>query len=74
MNNTFTLPIALIERVEAAVGPHGPSIEEVAVYLFEEYLDDLEDLVEAKRIMGEIEAGAPTFTHRDVWGDEAWQK
>ncbi len=73
MNATYTLPTILAERIEAMVRAQGETLDNVALRLWTDYLDDLEDYHYALEASERRHAGETPLTHEAFWGDEAWQ-
>jgi RHH-type transcriptional regulator, rel operon repressor / antitoxin RelB len=62
------LPEELRDQAERAAQEQGASVDELVRELLAEYLEELEDLAEARQIVARIESGeARTYSHAEVW-------
>jgi predicted DNA-binding protein len=55
--STVTIPDTLRERVEAAAAERGATIDTLVQEALEEYLEELEDVAEAREIIGRMKLG-----------------
>ncbi len=69
---TITVRIAdsLYQQAESLAAERGESVEALAQGLIEEYLQELEDVAEAREILARVKSGEePTYSHEEVWAE-----
>ena len=67
---TIDLPDTLRQRAEQIVTQRGGTIDDLLQELLEEYLEDIEDVLEAAEIKARIASGEErTYSHDEVWAE-----